>query len=154
MPGSSSEDTAVAEPTVEKRAPRILIIDDDPDFVEAVQMVLEKEGYDVIVAYDKDSGLEQARAQKPDLIVLDIMMPTGTEGFHFVWALRKDPDEKVRDVPIVVVSAIHQTTQLRFYPDWRDREYAPGEYLPVEDWLDKPVDMNKLLQAVHHHLAS
>lgn len=126
----------------------ILIVEDDADTLETLRLVLEKEGYRVLTASGPKQGAEAVHAERPDLILLDVMMPTGTEGFHFVWNLRRDPDESVRDVPIVVVSAIHQTTPLRLYPDQSDSEYAPGEYLPVQGFLDKPVSFDKLLSTV------
>lgn len=126
----------------------ILIVEDDADTLETLRLVLEKEGYRVLTASGPKQGAEAVHAERPDLILLDVMMPTGTEGFHFVWNLRRDPDGSVRDVPIVVVSAIHQTTPLRLYPDQSDSEYAPGEYLPVQGFLDKPVSFDKLLSTV------
>lgn len=126
----------------------ILIVEDDADTLETLRLVLEKEGYRVLAASSPQEGTEAVHAEHPDLILLDVMMPTGTEGFHFVWNLRRDPDQSVRDVPIVVVSAIHQTTPLRLYPDQSDTEYAPGEYLPVQGFLDKPVSFDKLISTV------
>ncbi|HID07877.1 MAG TPA: response regulator [Armatimonadetes bacterium] len=130
----------------------ILIVEDDLDVVESLKLILEGKGFNVIHALDKESGLELARDAKPDLIILDIMMPSGTEGFHFVWALRKEPDKAVRDIPIIVISSIHHTTELRFYPHQRDAVYEPGEYLPVQAFLDKPVDPDDLLRTLSNVL--
>ena len=87
-------------------------------------------------------------AEKPDLMVVDVMMPEGTEGFHLVWKLRQAQDEKVKDVPIIMATGIHQTTELRFYPDQTDGTYRPGEFLPVQAWIDKPVQVENLLEKV------
>ncbi len=76
------------------------------------------------------------------------MMPSGTEGFHFVWELRKEADEKLKETPVIVMSAIHQTTKLRLYPDQSDKTYEPYEYLPVQGFLDKPVDFKQMLAEI------
>jgi len=126
----------------------ILIVEDDPDAVETLKLVLEEEGYRVVSAPDAEKGLAAVREDRPDLILLDIMMPSGTEGFHFVWNLRQDPDAQYRDIPILVLTAIHQTTPLRLYPEQSDTSYGPYEYLPVQGFLDKPVAFDKLLGQV------
>lgn len=134
-------------------AAKILVVEDDRDIAEAVKLTLEKAGYQVINAYNLDEGLQKANAEKPNLIVLDIMMPTGTEGFQFVWKLRSpQTDESVRNVPIVVLSSLHSTTELRFYPDQYDASYGPGDFLPVQEFLDKPIDPAKLIEAVERVL--
>ena len=66
---------------------KILIVDDDKDLVVALRVALESKGYRVAAAYDLPAGLQAAAAERPDCIVLDIMMPHATEGFHFVWRL-------------------------------------------------------------------
>lgn len=132
---------------------KILIVEDDMDFAESISMILENKGFEMSLASNLEEGLEKARAEKPDLILLDIMMPTGTEGFHFVWKLRKEEDPRVRNVPIIVISAIHGTTKLRFYPTEMDTEYGPGEYLPVQDFIDKPVSPSDLIAKIEKVLS-
>jgi len=131
----------------------ILIVEDDADMAEAMRIILESKRYQVISASSKDEGLDKVRAKRPDLILLDIMMPDGTEGFHFVWELRRDPDAEVRDIPIIVVTALHDTTDLRFYPDQSDDTYQAGEYLPVQEFVDKPVEPADLLSRVERVLS-
>jgi CheY-like chemotaxis protein len=131
-----------------EQATKILIVEDDQDQADALQIMLEVEGYDTLHAPDAPTGLALARAERPDLILLDVMMPTGTEGFHFVWDLRKDPDPQIKDVPVIIMTAIHEKTKLRFYPDQADSQYEPGEYLPVQAFLDKPVQSETLLREV------
>jgi CheY-like chemotaxis protein len=131
---------------------KILIVEDDPDMADTVRVILESKRYQVLSASSKDDGLDKARAERPDLILLDVMMPEGTEGFHFVWELRRDPDAEVREIPIIVVSALHETTKLRFYPDQSDDTYEAGEYLPVQDFIDKPVNPADLLARVERVL--
>jgi CheY-like chemotaxis protein len=80
------------------------------------------------------------------------MMPTATEGFHFVWKLRNLEGDYFRTVPVIMLTAIHQRTELRFYPDSGDGTYKAGEYLPVQDFVDKPVDPKDLLARVERVL--
>jgi CheY-like chemotaxis protein len=135
-------------------AAKILIVDDDQDLVESLRLALEAAGFAVVSAPGPERGLERVKAERPDLILLDVMMPGGTEGFHFVWALRQDPDPGCRDLPIVMLTAIHDKTDLRFYPDSGDGTYQAGEYLPVQDFIDKPVDPAQLVARVRAVLAA
>jgi len=127
---------------------KILVVDDDVDLVETIRLVLESKGYQVVGANDAQQAFEKTKSERPDLILLDIMMPHGTEGFHFVWNLRQQEEDYFRSVPIIVLSAIHEKTDLRFYPDSGDATYKAGEYLPVQDFVDKPVDPGRLLERV------
>lgn len=133
---------------------KILLVDDDPDLVHALTLVLESHGYEVVAALEAKQGLELADEQRPDLIVLDVMMPEGTEGFHFVWNLRNRPDAYFQQVPIIMLTAIHQRTELRFYPDSGDGTYQAGEYLPVQGFVDKPVEPAALVAEVERVLTS
>ncbi len=133
---------------------KILLVDDDPDLIHALTLVLERQGYQVVSALDPHRGLVLADTERPDLIVLDVMMPEGTEGFHFVWNIRTRPDAYFQQVPIVMLTAIHQRTALRFYPDSTDGTYQAGEYLPVQGFVDKPVEPAVLLAEVERVLAS
>jgi len=133
---------------------KILTVDDDRDLVEALRIVLESGGYEVVAAYDAETGLEKVRSERPDLVLLDVMMPNATEGFHFVWKLRNLEGEYFRSVPVIVLTAIHEKTQLRFYPDSGDGTYNAGEYLPVQDFVDKPVEPKDLLERVERVLSA
>ena len=123
---------------------KILIIDDDPDDVLAVRMCLEKEGYEILEAKNGKDGLEVMRNNRPDLIILDVMMDTATEGFQLALKLRsQDPQSELKelsDIPILMLTAIHSTTPLRFEPDI--------EYLPIELFVDKPIDPDDLVGKV------
>jgi CheY-like chemotaxis protein len=133
---------------------KILTVDDDRDLVEALRIVLESGGYEVVAAYDAETGLEKVRSERPDLVLLDVMMPSATEGFHFVWKLRNLEGEYFRAVPVIVLTAIHEKTELRFYPDSGDGTYRAGEYLPVQDFVDKPVEPKDLLERVERVLSA
>jgi CheY-like chemotaxis protein len=122
----------------------ILVIDDDPDMVEALSMPLEAHGYKVSHAANGDLGLKMVKELKPDLIILDVMMETATAGFQVSLALRSpDPQSEYaayKSIPILMLTSIHSTTPLRFGPD--------QDYLPVDAFIDKPVDPDKLVVQV------
>ena len=131
----------------------ILIIEDDPDVVAATQLLLERRGYRVITAADAQEGTRKLEEERPRLILLDVMLPTGTEGFHFVWSLRNHTDPSLRKTPVIITSVIHRTTDLRLYPEVSDPEYAPGEFLPVQSFVDKPVVVSELVRVVEDVLS-
>jgi CheY-like chemotaxis protein len=123
---------------------KILVIDDDPDIILAARMCLEDVGHEVIDAKNGMEGLQKIQADRPDLIILDVMMDTATEGFQLALKLR-NPDPKsewaeYNKIPILMLTAIHSTTPLRFEPDI--------DYLPVELFVDKPIDPEDLQRKV------
>jgi len=73
---------------------KILVVDDDPDFVEATRIVLESTGYKVVAAADGDEGMEQVRSEQPDLIILDVIMSTILDGLHMSQQLRDDAEHR------------------------------------------------------------
>lgn len=123
----------------ERTMKRILCIDDDRDLTENYRAILAAEGYEVAIAHDGESGYEQARASRPDLIILDVMMQSATEGFHVAYRFRGDADLKY--VPILMLTGISGEVGLKFD---RDRD---GEFLPVDAFVDKPVAPSALLAA-------
>jgi CheY-like chemotaxis protein len=128
---------------------KILIIDDDPDIALATRLYLENAGYAVIEARNSADGLAMVKAEEPDLIVLDVMMETTTEGFQTALTLRS-PDKnseyaKYRDIPIIMFTSIHETTPVRFGPD--------DDYLPVDAFVDKPIDPDTFIVRVEKLLA-
>jgi len=127
---------------------KVLVVDDDPDIVEILRLVLETEGYGVQTACNAADAFAKLDSFTPNLILLDVMMPEGTEGFQFVWKLRNEYPPALAQTPIIILSAIHETTRLRFYPEETDGTYKPGEYLPVQGFIDKPADPHVLLQTV------
>ncbi|MBI2954454.1 MAG: response regulator [Chloroflexi bacterium] len=133
--------------------PRILVVDDDADLVDSLRLVLEASSYEVSSAGSSEDAMLRVERARPDLILLDIMMPEGTEGFHFVWNLRSHRKAELREIPIIVLTSIHRTTTLRFNPVQGDADYRPGEFLPVQAFLDKPVAPGKLLEHVSDVLA-
>lgn len=123
---------------------KILIVDDDPDLVLAVRLCLESAGYQIAEAKNGTLGLEKIKADRPDLIILDVMMDTTTEGFQLALKLRSpDPTseyEAFSHIPILMLTSIHDTTSLRFGPE--------EDYLPVDAFVDKPIEPDDLLEKV------
>jgi two-component system alkaline phosphatase synthesis response regulator PhoP len=124
---------------------RILIIDDDPDITEAMTVVLENRGYEVDGAADSTEGMEKLKANRPDVIILDVMMRTRQEGFELSRELKTNPDYK--DIPILMLTAVKEKTGLDFKPTAGDESW-----LPVEEFLDKPVKPDVLLEKVQNLL--
>lgn len=129
---------------------RILVIDDDPDMILAARLCLEEAGHEVLEAHSGTAGLEKIESDNPDLIILDVMMDSTTEGFQVALKLRSpDPTSSYatyRDIPILMLTAIHSTTKMRFGPD--------DDYLPVDAFIDKPLDPDKLVEKVQLLLES
>lgn len=124
---------------------KILIIDDDPDMVLATRLCLEGAGHEVVEAASGAEGLEMIKAERPDLIVLDVMMDTTTEGFQLALKLRSpDPTSEFveyKDIPILMLTSIHATAPTRVAPD--------QDYLPVDAFVDKPIDPDDLVSKVN-----
>ncbi|MFH1371363.1 MAG: response regulator [Planctomycetota bacterium] len=128
-------------------AARILIVDDDADITEAMRIVLENKGYTVDAAIDSKDAANRIKSQKPDLIVLDVMMNTKSEGFDFARGLKNDP--MYREIPILMLTAIKEKTGIDFKPEAGDETW-----LPVEEFLDKPVRPEQLIEKVESLLKS
>ncbi len=122
---------------------KILLIDDDQDFIMINRTILESSGYIVEAAMDAATALEKIKIWQPDLICLDVMMPSGTEGFHLAYKIRQDPETAA--IPILMITAIHDHSDFRFSPE-------DGDFLPVDEFLEKPVRADQLLQKVERLL--
>ena len=133
---------------------KILLVDDDVDLVDALRLVLENNGYTVVVAQDAESGLTKADAERPDLILLDVMMPDSTEGFGYIWKLRQRGEPYFQNVPIIMLTAIQERPGLLFYPESADGTFKAGERVPVQEFLDKPIDPARLLKSVQEVLTA
>jgi CheY-like chemotaxis protein len=131
---------------------KILIVDDDLDLVAMLQLVLERGGYTVTTANDAARGLRKVESERPDLIVLDVMMPDGDEGFQMVAKLRQESEPYFAAVPIIMLTAIHQRTDLRFYPGHGVGTQQAAGYLQVQEFLDKPIDPARLVERVKREL--
>lgn len=122
---------------VEKK--NILLVDDDPDFVEAVRVIVESGGYNVRVAYDGQEGVKAVEEQKPDLIVLDVMMPV-MDGHAACAKLKHNPDTK--EIPIILLTAVADRVTTSKYTH---RDMLESE---AEDYMPKPVDPKELLNLI------
>jgi two-component system alkaline phosphatase synthesis response regulator PhoP len=124
---------------------KILLVDDDPDFVEVTRLILEKNGYEVTTAASGKEGWEKAQSEQPDLILLDVMMETPDEGFQLAYKFRKDPELKSK--PIIIITAVGKVTRFKF-----DKE-KDEEFLPVEEYIEKPVKPEVLLEKISKALS-
>jgi CheY-like chemotaxis protein len=126
---------------------KILIVDDDKDFVASLEQVLRTKGYLVAAAASGAECLKALEAERPDLVILDVMMETDTAGFEVADRIRsRRPNSKYlpfKDIPIIILTAINQVTNSRFSLDHGD-SFLPG----VDDFLTKPVDIDELLDKV------
>lgn len=119
---------------------RILIIDDDPDLVEAVSILLQQEGMEPLAAYGGIEGLQKAREDKPDLIILDVMMED-KDGFAVAKELAAD--NSINSVPVIMLTAVAEHAM--------DTSYAPQAAigsLEAEEWFDKPVEPQVLVKRI------
>jgi CheY-like chemotaxis protein len=121
---------------------KILIVDDDPDFVLAVRMVLEGEGYQVEEAGNGADALAKMRADLPDLVLMDVMMASPLDGYHTTQEIADDP--QLRHVPIVMVSVIEETKYASSFPT--------DQHLPIIDFLAKPIEPKRLAAKVESWL--
>ncbi len=122
---------------------KILIVDDDVDFAESVKTILEAKPYNVIVATQGDEGLQKARNENPDLILLDVIMPV-KDGFTAAEQLKKDPE--LSKIPVIMLTAFSAKGGETSIP--RSRGYT----LETEDYIEKPVRPQDLLAAVEKAL--
>jgi CheY-like chemotaxis protein len=117
---------------------KILVVDDDPDFVEIMRTILESNNYSVISAVNGQQALEKVRAQHPDLMLLDIMMSTVLDGLNVSEQLARDPEAKY--MPVIMVSSIADTPHAQLFP----MQETPH----MDAWLSKPVEPATLLAKV------
>ena len=117
---------------------KVLVVDDDPDFVEIVSMVLRKEGYEIESAASGDEALKKMRASPPDILLLDVMMSTVLDGVNVSFAIAEDP--QLKNVPIVMISSIPDSAHAE--------EFPTDEYVPISAWITKPVQPQELVKTV------
>ena len=123
---------------------KILVVDDDPDLVETISIILKSKKYDVSAAYDGVEGLEKARNEKPDLIVLDVMMPQ-KDGYTLCKELKADPD--LSGIPVLLLTAV-----VANIPTTRFTQQM-GMETEADDYIDKPVEPQLLVERIEALLA-
>jgi two-component system alkaline phosphatase synthesis response regulator PhoP len=121
----------------------ILIIDDDRDLVESIRIVLESKKYAVRTAYNGKEGYQKIQEKSPDLILLDVMMATDTEGFSLAYKLRNNP--AYREIPIIMVTGFSKK-MAEAGPE--KFQHIMGENWPVTQLLEKPIDPEELLSVI------
>ncbi len=125
-----------------KEEPKILLVDDDPDLIRAMRTILESQRYQVIPARNGLEALDKVREEKPDLIVLDLLMPE-LDGFDVCRELRGNPEySEYSEIPILILTAVREEASRRRY------ELETGRDLDAEDYIEKPVKPLLLLQRV------
>ena len=126
-----------------ERKAKILLVDDDADFIDSTRTVLESQPYDIIVAVNGDDALRKARDERPDLILLDVIMPI-EDGFTAAEQLNKD--QELSKIPILMLTSYSQRGPGTSIPRSRGME------LEAEDYIEKPVSPETLLSTVAKHL--
>jgi two-component system alkaline phosphatase synthesis response regulator PhoP len=120
---------------------RILIVDDDQDYGDALRIVLENNGYEVNHVLNIRDGQKALEGEKPNLIILDVMMDRHTDGFDLCYNLKHD--EACRTIPIMMVTAVTEKTGFKFSPE------TDGEYLQADAYVSKPIPLVELLSRVN-----
>jgi CheY-like chemotaxis protein len=123
---------------------RIVVIDDDPDFLEYARIVLESASNEVLTATDAAGGLALIRQEHPDLIITDVMMSYTMEGVSVTREIRDDPE--LAGIPVLVITAIARTPDAQLFAD--------GAQPTADGFLTKPVSPQALLAAVNNCLSS
>jgi two-component system alkaline phosphatase synthesis response regulator PhoP len=123
---------------------RILVVDDEPDFCSIVQVNLEKEGFEVELAYSGVEGLEKVQASPPDAIVLDIMMPE-MDGYEVCKQLKAD--EKYADIPVILLTAVaSHVTSTRY-------SHRDGMSTEADDYIAKPASAEEITESIKRLLS-
>ncbi len=130
-----AEKEAVAEAAPN---PRVLVVDDDPDFVNLTSTILRSQNYDVIAASDGRQAMQVMRRAKPDVTLLDVMMTHLLEGLEVAREMAQDP--VLKDIPVIMVTSLAGSRARSVLP--------PNEHVPMEKWIQKPIDPDLLLAEV------
>jgi CheY-like chemotaxis protein len=133
---------ALRDSVKEKRMGRVLVVDDDPDFVDIATRVLKSAGYETVTAANGAQALAAMRQQRPDLVLLDIMMSTVLDGLSVSEEMQADP--VLREVPVVMVSSIADTEYASVFPT--------DGYVHMDAWISKPIQPDDLLSKVKRYV--
>ena len=120
---------------------KILIIDDDPDFVMATTVVLEAKSYKVFSAKDRKDGIEKVERVLPDLIIMDVMMEKMSDGFELAREIKNDG--RYKKIPILMLTAVGEKTGFNF-----SKSAGDEAWLPVDDYAEKPVKPEELIAKI------
>lgn len=125
---------------------KILIVDDDPDMRLAIASVLKSRSYEVIEGRDGEEALRKLKDEKPDLMLLDLLMPK-MDGFAVVKELQNKKEKGYPDIPVLIISSVREEASHRRY------ELEVGHKLDVDDYIEKPIEPFVLLQRVEKLLS-
>ncbi len=110
---------------------KILIVDDDPDFIAGLKMILDNAGYMVKLADNVKDGKKYLAEDMPDLIILDVMMENFDDGFNMCADIKHD--DRFKHIPVIILTAVTEVTGLKFDPE------TDGEYLEADEYMEKPI---------------
>jgi two-component system alkaline phosphatase synthesis response regulator PhoP len=119
--------------------PKILVVDDDPDLVETVSMMLERYNHEVVAAYGGIEGLQKVRSEKPDAVILDVMMPD-KDGFEVCKEMKADPE--LADIPVLLLTAVASKMSETRYTR------RMGVETDADDYVDKPVEPEEIVRRI------
>ncbi|RKY89834.1 response regulator [candidate division KSB1 bacterium] len=122
------------------KKPKILLVDDDIDFIEMNKAVLENNGYEVVSAFSAREGLDKVKVEMPDVIVLDLMMERFDSGFSFTKEIKSDPVFK--NIPILMLTAVAEKTGYKFSQE------LDSYWMKTDDFADKPIKPSTLLERI------
>ncbi|MBM3118328.1 MAG: response regulator [Chloroflexi bacterium] len=120
---------------------KVLVVDDDPDILDAVSMILEAQGYEVVLAHDGVECLDKLITEKPDIVILDLLMPK-MDGFAVYKELQSPKWAEYRDIPILILSSVREEASRRRY------ELETGQELKADEYIEKPILPGILLDCV------
>ncbi len=123
---------------------KVLLVDDDVDFCEATKLLLESKGCEVVLAYDGKEGLEKTRAERPDLVILDVMMPE-MNGYDVCVVLKAD--QELKKIPVILLTAVDQALFKTTYTK------TMGLMTEADDYIAKPVEPGELVRRVEDLLS-
>ncbi len=118
---------------------KILIVDDDPDFVEATRMVLEKAGHTTLSAASGNECYQKMKSEKPDVVILDVIMDTVLDGLTITQRIHED--DEINQIPIIMVTSIANTDYAALFPT--------DEYVHINAFMSKPVEPAELIRQIN-----
>ncbi len=121
----------------------ILVVDDDPDLDESITMKLESDKFRVSKAYDGLEAWDKIKEERPDLIILDVMMPR-KDGYEVCKEIKKD--DQYKDITVVLLTAVGDAVTTTTYT------HRDGNTTPADDFIPKPIDLDKLMEIVKEYL--
>ncbi len=122
---------------------KILIIEDDHDLVEAMTLILESRDYQVVRAYNTETGVKMIKEEKPDVVILDVMFGSKGKTNGFDLALKVRQDRSIATVPILMLTSINDV-----YPGFNFLPDTDEEFLPVDEFIKKPAQSDELIEKV------